>query len=397
MLGTFLSFFTFINWAYDFQFFIPQTLTFFFFLNLVASHKLTFIKVTIASLFLFLNHFIIGTLLSIILLIKYVLVDRIFIKEENIKELHFLVDISIFITCISIFLNIQGFSIERYFQQADLSVIGGVTNPNFTGNVNILIAIFGFNFLLVILGGIHYFTNKSISRSRYSLFAIIYITINLTLFFLGPTYSGKFLIGIGIFSAILIVNYIKDININNRGIILFGAMILLVNIINYSMTFGQYLNFYSHKDGQISALDSKDNNIVNYLKTSPKNCLIVSDPYTQIIIAGLTNNKTADAQYMLTESRRKLVDFYKDPNPNSYQDLHGIKELKGVKNICFLYTSRIEEAVKLNNVLWVDNIYSYIVNNNYPIGNSKKLIDFMATRGYQITFQNENFILFENN
>ncbi|MCA9387344.1 hypothetical protein KC669_04895, partial [Candidatus Dojkabacteria bacterium] len=114
----------FINGAYDTSFFLPQTLSLLLFLHIISSKKLNFIKTVLAAMLLIASHFVIGTYLSVILFIYYVLIYLFLDSQKTLKMQRLILLISLVITIFFFLLHTLGFSFENNFQRESLKVIG---------------------------------------------------------------------------------------------------------------------------------------------------------------------------------------------------------------------------------------------------------------------------------
>jgi len=172
-------------------------------------------------------------------------------------------------------------------------------------------------------------------------------------------------------------------------------MLFLSSIPFYIVNFKQYLTFYTQNTGVISGITEDDTSIIHFLsqKKSLK-CQIVSDPYTQLMVRGMTLFETAQGQYQSLDTREKIVDFVTNPSDKTYEDMIIQDEISN--RFCFLYTSRIEAALRdINpqNIGWLNKMYEYEINNNYGISNSK-LVELLSKKGFHIIYSDANNMLF---
>lgn len=227
-------------------------------------------------------------------------------------------------------------------------------------------------------------------------FSFVFICISISAYLLGPTYANKFLIGFGVFGIYVITEYIsKSIKSKSYKLVIFIFIAISIGL-NFTLQYKKYEDFYKQDNGDRSVIVKEDDAIKEFFNNYDSKCIVLSDPYTQIIIAGFTDFSTANAQYMELDSRRTLVSFITNPSDETYSKLINITELKPYTNedICFVYTSRLDEAIKTNQTYWTENIYSYILENNYPIRSTVALRGYLDSIGYKIVFNNPNFIVF---
>ncbi|MCA9387233.1 hypothetical protein KC669_04335, partial [Candidatus Dojkabacteria bacterium] len=254
-------------------------------------------------------------------------------------------------------------------------------------------SIAGYFTLLFIISAFIYLFSKKIHKPEIT-FSIIYILVGVSTYLLGPTYAQKFLIGSGIFVVITTLYVLK--NKVKSNINLLFLLILVTLVLVFAQNFDTYQNFYKQPNGTTSAIVEEDKAIINFFKIYDKECIVVSDPYTQLQIAGFTRFQTASAHYMSIESRKILLAFFKEPNDENFNKISKIDELNNYTNedICFVYTSRLEEAIKTDQTYWTENIYSYILENNYPIRSTGSLRGYLSSIGYEVIFNNPNFLVF---
>ncbi len=201
----------------------------------------------------------------------------------------------------------------------------------------------------------------------------------------------------GIFGTLMVLYLLRTIQFNINLKLIIISLLIFSLVFTFTKSFDTYQRFYEQSDGTISVLVREDQNIIDYFNNpETKNCLVVSDPYTQLNIAGFTEFKTANAHYMKIESRERLFDFVQVPNERTYGDLLEIEELKDFEEneICFVYTSRLAEAKDTDQDFWVQNIYTYILDNDYPLGSTRDLEDFLGSKGFRRAYKDNHFVVF---
>lgn len=391
ILGSLFASLIFINGAYEFNFFLPQTFAFFLFLNFLISKNLNWKKIIIASVLLILTHFIIGSVLAFILILKYLLIDRKLLDLESSWNFKTLTIFTALITVFTLLLNLAGFSFENSYQTSEVAYVGSSTNLAPPGNYSFVINLLGTGLILFIIALVFYFIEKK--HETLITFSVIYILINLSLFFISPTYANKFLIGFGIFSTIIIINYLKEFKFTATKSAIIMICLVIVFLQPFITNYRSYLQFYSQSDGTVSIVNSRDLAFLNKLKEIDRNCTIISDPFTQSLITGYSNYVTAAGQYMSLESRRSLLAFITDPKTNTLASVKSIKEVNGSKDICFLYSSRLEIGTKPENLNWANNIYILPINNNQVISNTKVKTAITSNKG-TVLYEDSYFQLF---
>lgn len=391
VFGSLFSIFVFINGSYEQVFWLPQTLAFYLFLNIVVEQTKSAKLLIVGLIILLLTHFVMGSYLAIFVVTWYITFHTEFLEDKNFRRSVFF----ILATCLILvaILNYNGFSFEREFQPKDIATVGGDTNLYQPANYIFLLSILNVNTLFLVLSLISYIFRKQ--KDKWLIWAVISLLLNLIIYFLGPTYANKFLMGLGVYSGIIITAWLASKRIPRLEKYIFASLILLTAIINFGTQYFDYEKFYGQDSGAYSAFVQEDKPIIDYLNNHQLNCLVISDPYTQIIIAGYTGLPTASAQYMVPDSRKAIQAFDKSPSSQTYKSLTSITELKSYDGeLCFLYTSRLQESTVLNYDTWTGNIYSYIIDNNYPIKSSPAAVNYLLNNQKgKLMFKNANFYL----
>jgi hypothetical protein len=391
ILGVLLSLLTFVMGGYDFIFFIPQTFALYIFILAFKEKKLTFSKLIVTSLLLVSTHFIIGTVLALYLWFRFLVVKNLKSGKEKTIYLILLLSTVIFF----VLLNVAGFSIEKMLQVEAVKVVGSLTNAYYPHNINIFLQNLGAGWLLVLIAFISLVLQKRKNEIDIALFT--FITFGTVFYFLAPTYANKFVIGIGFFSSIIIVRYIRSLSFKPFVKLFVFATLTLIWSFNFYVQYNRYLTFYTQKDGHTSAIVMEDLAIVEYIKENNlSNTFIISDPYTQIIIAALGNIDTANAQYMRLETRNSLYRYLKFPQTFTYEQLITSPGTPTRKDIFLLYTSRLERTLDLNDNSWTFNMYSLPIDNSYIIGILKNsLINHQRRLNRDPIYISDHFILFK--
>jgi hypothetical protein len=377
--------------AYSLNFVIPQTFVFLLFVNLITETNLTWFKIIISTPILLATHFIFGPFFTVILFIYKIFFSS--TKESRnklAKTISFLSFLTILVTFVA---NWRGFSIEKLIQQTDVAQLGFYSNYYFPENLEFLLKQYG-AILLPLLISIIYFLSKKKINSKI-LFAITYISIGVSCYFVGPTYANKFLIGIAVFGIFLITNLLINLNMKKFMKFLLMLIILLSAIPIYLINYSQYTNFYLQDNGKISALTNEDKQIVKYLENTDFQCQFLSDPYTQLMITGQTTYDSAGGQYQELQTRSDFIDFIQNPTEETYENLLTSSDLQDP--FCILISSRLQAYKKYasdSNIPWLNILYEYEINNDYGVGDTSLLQEFLTTKRYEITYQDSNFIIF---
>ncbi len=390
-LGVLLTLLTFVMGGYDFIFFIPQTFALYLFLLTFKETKLSTVQLILISILLFSTHFIIGTMFVGYLWFKYLVIQKLKNKKEKNVFL-LLMGLSVIFFLLA---NIAGFSVEKLIQQEAIEVIGSTTNAYYPNSLSIYLQNLGAGWLLVAIAYIGTLLYKRKDEKMLSLFA--FIAFGMMFYFLAPTYANKFAIGLSFFATLIVIKYLWSLGFKPiLKLLLFGCLILIWGF-NYYVQYNKYLNFYTQEDGTVSAIVKEDEAIIEYIENnSLQNSFIISDPYTQIVIASLGNVDTANAQYMQLETRNNLLNYLENSSPKNYEELLTSPGIPGGSEINILYTSRLERTIQLNDYAWLYNIYSLPMNNSYTITIlNKDLLEYQKRQEKELVYISDNFILFK--
>lgn len=390
-LGVILSLLVFVMGGYDFVFFIPQTFALYLFILTFREKKLSTFQLILISILLICTHFIIGTLFVIYLWFRQFVINNL----KNNKEKSIFLLLLLLSTIFFVLANIAGFSAEKLIQQDAIKVIGSLTNPYYPNNSTVYSQILGGGWLLVLIA--YFSTLFEKKKSDMSLTLLSYISLGIIFYFLAPTYANKFTIGIGFFSSLLIVQYLWKLAFKPLIKLLLLLSLILTYSLNFYVQYNRYQTFYTQEDGTVSAIVEEDLEIVEYIKENNlTNTFIVSDPYTQLVVASLGNLDTAHAQYMSLDTRYALLDYLKDPSVETYEKLLLSPSMPTREDITILYTSRLERSLRLEDVSWTYNIYSLPLDNSYPIGILQdNLLKDQRRLGNELIYISDNFILFK--
>lgn len=389
-LGVLLTLLVFVMGGYDFVFFIPQTFALLLFLMIFKQGRLNFIQLVLATLLLIPTHFIIGTLLAGYLWFKHIVIYNLHGKKElKIFYLMLLVSLIFFVLA-----NIAGFSVEKLIQADSLKVIGSLTNPYFPNNLNTFVQILGPVWIFILIAMLTRLFEKT--RKNFSLSSFTFLVLGSILYFLAPTYANKFTIGIGLFAVIFLLQFISTLKFRYFGKLFLSITLVFIFLANFYIQYRRYLTFYTQSNGTVSAITKQDGEIVEYFKTQKTSNIVVSDPYTQLMIASLTNTDTVQAQYMQLSTRENLLNYLKDPTPKTYEAMITSPGFPSQDTFELLYTSRLQNSLIADDTSWIFNIYSLNINNGGEIQKvDEKLINDMARTGRKPIYIGKNFVLFK--
>jgi hypothetical protein len=348
IVGTTLVLLTFENLAYTAHFFIPQTLAFLFFLKILTDRKLTSKELIFSGILLTLTHFFIGAFLTVFLIIKHFYFEGILLKK-GVENKNFLFIETFLLFAFIILLSAAGFSIEKYFQKETVEWFGNLSNPDFVNKFSTLFNLLGAAWFLLLFAFFRTLGKKK--RSLPELIGYFGILITLGIFFLSPTFASKFLLGFGFFSSLLLISWFSDIDFPKRSlqIVLVTALVLAYSL-NFSNQFLELTRFLEQKDGTRTALVKKDDDLVQFWQISRPDCVLISDPQTQLIIHSIGKGTTARGMYITLESRKKLAEFVREPSQSNLIKVVEIEELDNIKNkeICIGISQRLIEMAERN-------------------------------------------------
>lgn len=360
-LGVLLSLLVFVMGGYDFIFFIPQTFALLLFLMILKDRNLSLSGLILSSILLLSTHFVMGVMLAGFLWFKFLVIENLN-KKKEVKIFYLILGLTVLFFALA---NIAGFSVEKFIQNDATKVIGSLTNPYYPNNIKAFGEILGPIWLLVILA---YITNTIDGDDRKSsMIGISFIALCSIAYFLAPTYANKFTMGIGVYSVILIIPFILKLRFNNIFKLLLLIILPSVFIINFYIQYKNYLSFYTQSNGTVSAITKEDKELVSYLKTEKPNKIVLSDPYTQLVVASLANVDTAQAQYMQLETREDLYKFLKNPITRTHESLLNSKSLLQNNDFDLIYSSRLHRSLQYDSTAWINNIYSLDINSNEKI------------------------------
>jgi hypothetical protein len=390
-LGVLLTLLTFVMGGYDFVFFIPQTFALYLLILTLGEKKLTLSQLILISLLLISTHFIIGTLFAGYLWFRFLIIENLKTNKEK-TILLLLLALSVLFFCLA---NIAGFSVEKLFQSDALEVVGSATNAYYPNNISTYIQNLGAGWLLVLLSYLSVLMQKRKSNEDIALLS--FIIFGIIFYFLAPTYANKFAIGLSFFATILIIKYLWKLGFKPMmKVVLFGFLIIIWGL-NYFVQYNRYLTFYTQEDGTVSAITKEDEAIIEYLKENDlTDRFIISDPYTQLIVAAFGNVDTVNAQYMPLETRKNFIEYLKNPSVRTYEQLLTSPGIPAKEDITILYSSRLHRTIELNDQAWLYNVYSLPTNNSYSIHKvGEVLIKDQKRLNKDSIYISNNFFLFK--
>ena len=364
ILGTTLALLTFENLAYTAHFFVPQTLAFLFFLKILTDRKLTLKELSLAGILLILTHFFIGAFLTGFLIVKHLYFDGKLLKKEN-KSPNFLFLETFLLFAFIILLSAAGFSIEKYFQTETTEWFGNLSNPDFANKFSVLFNLLGALWLLLIYAFFRVLGKKK--RSLPELIGYFGVLIALGVYFLSPTFASKFLLGFGFFSSLLLISWFSDINFPRRYLqISIIVIIISAYAFNFSNQFLELTRFLEQEDGNRTALVQKDEPFVQFWQKENPDCVLISDPQTQLAIHSLGEGITARGMYMTLNSREKLANFIREPSQRNLIQIVEIEELENIQKekICIGISQRLIEMAERNRA-WESLISTYQVEHRF--------------------------------
>jgi hypothetical protein len=387
-IGLIICLFSFENLAYTFHVFIPQTFAFFLFmisLGSIIRREYTFLSIAALITIMLLTHFYIGGFLVFLILLSllYEKLNLVFLRE-GFLSLTFIFVLFLF-----------GFSFAQEFQSEYLEYLGmiDIYPPNSTETLKGLFNTLGLVLVLVPLAIASAILSKKIKT--YEILSLYGIITGIGMYLLLPVFSGKFLIGLGFFAAIIIAKYVQKFNIRNNFIMfIIFILILIPLILNFYTSYQKSLPFLEQRDGTYTALSPEDISITNYWLNNKPNCIVVSDPQTQITLHSIGKGNSAGGLYMSIESRRKLNNFVENPTEDGLLDVRNIHELlmANVDQICFVMSSRLRHMVE-NDSIWTSSVLNYTVKQGEEIVGVDSVMEFME-KDYKEIYSDDFFTVY---
>jgi len=391
-VGVAVTLLIFVTGAYEFVFFIPQTFAILLFLMIVKEQKLSWWKLALAAILLFSTHFIIGAFLAVLLIGKRIIIENIHTKKGVLSY-----TLILLVSCVFFgFVNIAGFSIEKFVQTDTLAMIGSFTNSYFPDNLQVIWNVLGSLSLIAVLAIIAGIFKRKFNQAF--LIPFSFLMIGLICYFIAPTYANKFLLLSGLYATILTIEFLQSLQFKLLMKALVASVLIIICGIGYFVQYKNYLKFYTQENGTVSAFVENDRAIIDYLKRNPPvpNTVIISDPYTQLMIESLANVPTVQAQYMQLKTRQNLLNYLNKPNSDTYESLllsPGVP--KGTTNIEFIYSGRISSSLVNEDKGWLYNMYSLPLNNaNIDISTASSLIEDQKRLEKDVYKISDNFLLF---
>lgn len=392
LFATLISISLFELGAYSFNFFLPQTFALLLFLNIMSERNLKWRKIFLTLPFILASHFVFGPFFAILIVIYQLFFNDDIIKKN--KSVANTVSIISLIGVIIIFIaNLRGLSIEKLIQQESIAELGFATNFYYPDNLIFLLRQYGLLLPPLIISILYFIFRKEKSNSI--LFSIFYISFCLICYFLAPTYANKFLLGSSVFMVFLITNLFIELSFKRFTKILFLFLILLSVIPIKLINLSNYITFYTQNSGEISSDVEEDTELVSFLKVQEFDCQILSDPYTQLVVSAKTQYDTAGGQYQDIGTRSALVNLIDDPTETNYENLLSSKEI--AVPFCILLSSRLyTKDMYLNyaNVPWLNSLYEYEIDNDYGLGSTSYITQFLEKKGFLTYYTDSNFKLF---
>ncbi len=382
VIGATLSVLVFENLAYSAHFFIPQTMAFLLFLFILTDKDLKLRGLIASCAILILTHFFIGFYLSFFLILKYIYFEKLLNLNERKSNAVMFKEASIILVFISL-VSFLGFSLESAFQSQIVEWVGELSNPPFNQKIPALFNLIGAGWLLLIFSYIFVFLKKRKKMPE----AIGYfgVLVCLSVYILAPVFAGKFLLGFGLFSSLLVISLLKQVKVEQSQIMYFVAVLLILSyFFNFFIQFENLTVFLQQNDGTESAVVEKDNELISYWQNENPDCVLLSDPQTQLAIHSLGKGETLRGNYMTLPDRNKLIDFINNPSDRTFNRIYEMDDLQvepyNEMNICLNVSARLIELIEEDN-LWRFSIFNYKVDHDDFLDLREDSIRFLEDEG----------------
>jgi hypothetical protein len=391
-IGALIAITVFELGAYSFNFMLPQTFALLIFINILSEKRLKWPEFLLAIPVLLISHFIFGPFFAVLLVIYQIFFnDDVNEKSRGLaKTVALILFLGVIVTFVA---NWRGFSVEKVIQKEDIEQLGFYSNLYFPKNLLFIAKQYGPLIVPFLISAIYHLFSKKSSNITY--FAISYISISLMAYFLGPTYANKFLIGSSVFMTFSILSFLNDIEFRRWFKFILLTLLFLSMLPLYILNFKNYNTFYTQNTGKISSLVEEDIELIDFLNENSINCQILSDPYTQLIIASKTNYDTAGGQYQELFTRQAFIDLIESPNEETYENLLTSTDIQ--EPFCILLSSRLftrGNYVNPSNIPWINSMYEYEIDNSYGIGEISDIIGFLEEKSLTTYYTDSNFRLF---
>ncbi len=382
VIVTAVSLLVFVNGAYEFILFIPQTFSFFIFMMSFTRKKLSNLELVTFAISMLLVHLIMGAFLTF-LMVMFELIKR---KTVGLKSITLVATLGMILTFLFSALQL---TFEKIFQSSEIEFLGNATNKAFPENLTELANI---NLILVIgllATTLVYLLGFRKEKASFTLLPLALTSV--AVYFFSPTYANKFLIGIGLYGAIVVIEIISDLIKNATTelivITLCIAFSALAFVGNYKLT----LSFYKTGDNVYSALNGKEKSLINFLKNTQLDCEVVTDPFSQIAITGLTKFQTYQGQYMSPDYRKIIHNFLQKPNEAT---LGAVLAYLDQENTCFIYSYRLEEARVEKIDMWANQLYYYVVDSSKTLNDDLEPIKVLD-KDMNLVYRDKYYYVFK--
>lgn len=374
LIGILITIFVFETNAFTVHYFLPQTFAFWFFLQIFSNHPLKIKQLALAVPVLITSHLFMGTYMAGLLVLAYFYLERYLILKSRYKVSLFFEGTLLLL--LVIFTSYAGFSVENSFQKTTLEEIGLLSNPLFGEKFAAIGALFGVGTLVLGFALVRLYFAKKRKFEEY--FAFMVILLGAIFYFLGPTFAAKFFLGFGFFGAIIIVEYLKRIKFTNAFIKYGAIMLLIIGLgVNFAQQYYNLLPFLKQSNGFQSAIVHKDEDLIRFWQSTQPECMVLSDPETQIELHSVGEGNSAHGYYMTLPSRKIMSDFISTPSEELLGQFYNFEEVTDSStSLCFIMTSRFRELVD-GDYPWANIIYNYKVDQGAELSESDKVLQFM--------------------
>jgi len=269
------------------------------------------ITIIIVFGFLIMLHFPMSAV-AILLLITYIFLH--FLSKYSITYYNFVTYILIFCLTIAIFLHIPG-----YIQPSGKYFIENIFTYDFSQKMNLIEYSFSYIMIVFFIIGATY---TALTRSRIPLSFLVASLIALFIYFVDVPelirVAGFFAV-FGIYIVVLGVLFVsKQLNIlifNNKKMSFALALLLIsaISLISEPMlSFVNYRVSASAEETGVSTFTYADYNVSLWIKNNVPNALIISDPWTQFVLGGISGadiiyTRSGNVHSNLTQNIKKII------------------------------------------------------------------------------------------
>lgn len=387
------------NMSFSTLFFIPQTFTTVIFILLFSqllksikqNRLLPFWVVLLGSIFILLNHFVVGFVAVFVYLFTYLYFRFPDILRNRSYKNHIFA-FTLLVGIISVFAS--GFLSLDSLNKGEAQAF----NLNFIDKFNTMKQIYGYSLLVLPLGIYALLKQKDEIKNLFLFISaglLIIVLLNLPYvlkFFVIERYFIQVILSIGFFEIFRRITFTP---LRYLGYLVAIITFLVIFIANASI----WKSSLFYKD-TLSHMSSYEESAARFLKQiySP-DTLIISDPATQHTLEPISGLNTQGSAYMSIETREKLIAISKAQNTQEVASiLRTINDnlTNEPKRRLFILSERYFEWQKQSEKDRLSLAYNIWNPSDLSFENTLKIYDFIADKdNFKVIFANPSMYIFE--